>query len=737
MKKLSLLICFVSALFLVTSCNFTLNPTTSQPEQTTPDNQETPDTPSFEYTAENDIPAEQAPFDARYCYENATELNFSDGAWTLVMSNIIPDMFNEKFISKATASNNTLTINSGILKIDIPFNEEEDSEEALPDSDESFESVFNEIKAMWIEAGVEDAANFTFINGYLTESKKVVLIIDATEYNEQFFSLAIQNGTIKSNPAKTKYVITVTSNNGNISIPFYIYKNANLTDAETIPEDTGNSDDSPTEGPEESGNNDSGNSGSGSSETIPLTQLYTAENDIPSATPPFDPALCTEANATLTFTNGNWKIVDIAEGTICNDKTISAVSYNNGEFNCSSVISKVDFPRNGTQEEDVNYDSFYSQLKSKYNVRLSHGYVTDDKIVLIVEEDTALFEEVYKKQLTLVSGKPYVISNASKTKFVIAYTGNGYLQYIYVYKENAEEDLGYTVPELPANVGTDPFKGKTFGETTEKYVFGNDKTITYYGDLSNQTSLESDVQAQFKYQYTYDADTKLLTYRCVMMLDPTTVKLATFNEIKANLSKLTSGAQNPEELYDYYVSSLTELFETPKVWKAELSDGKLSVYDPYYTEVPDLTKTNLQLRTSFNNTTVEIFVSQYDKSTITIVIPVDYTDDKGVLHSNSSSIKTEYEITSLTENTITAIEKEKMKRNNEENGDYYSVVNQNPATITIEYKNAKAKDGLIYIDISGKDDITKQALGADEKNPDPSYTVISTNDQPHTYPLMN
>ena len=451
MKKFSLITCFVSALFLffVTSCKNPLSPTTQNPDTETqegqnpeagnPQNPEDnpqppapkPVTPTFDYTAENDIPADQAPFDARYCYEDATDLVFSDGAWTIEMSSAIPGLFNEKVIIKATASNNTLTYNSGIFKLDFPCDIEEVSEEELPNSDEDFESAFNEIKEMWLESGLENAEQYTFVNGYLTENKTVVLIIDASTYTKEFFAIDNLQGTIKSNPAKTKYVITITDDEGDSSLSFYIYKDANLNDKETIPEGNGNNNTENTG----AGNSGSGNTGTGSSEDNPLAQLYTPENDIPSATPPFDPALCTEANATLTFTNGNWKIVDIAEGSIYNDKTISEVSYNNGEFNCSSVISKVDFPRNGMQEEAINYDSFYSQLKSKYNVRLSHGYVTDDKIVLIVEEDTALFEEVYSVQLNYVSGTSAVFSNPEKTKFMIGYIGNGYPQVIYVYKE--------------------------------------------------------------------------------------------------------------------------------------------------------------------------------------------------------------------------------------------------------------------------------------------------------------
>ena len=942
MKKLYAALCLASALFL-SSCDAFLNP----------NNDKTPAT--SEYTKDNDVPAIQAPFDKNLCYQTADSLELSDGEWTIVMCQESPSVFNEKSISYATVKNNKETINSGILKIDIPFDSEEDSIDELPASEADFEAVFNEIQAMWVSAGYEEGKNYTFKKGYLTKDNTIVLILDATEINKKTFNLQKLTGTIKTNPNKTKYVITVTHEQSGTSLPVYIYKNANLNDKESIPENlpedkpqNDNQDDltdivkkldysecknalnlsellfadgdweivfdqtlsffmksgtlrlklnasynknsltlkdgkeyvfftvdsydiytdkktafkqdliyhefeesdiksimmddnylvadfgdrttsdladvkyflgssnlsaksnlkiltndskskykltfndanysytvyfnkvggaeaeepSVTPGEEEpepesqepsvtpepsepseeqepsvtpetpkpsEDQNEAGDENE--EEENPLTKLYNSENDVPASKVPFDKDLCTKTVNSLSLTNGNWKIVDIALGK---DRqlnydftTITDVTYSDGQYECTSSVSKFDFQRNEANESFDYKAAFDTFALNPLLKTFSHGYSTASTHVVIAKNDVQLFTQVYLAQLNTVPA----LSNKTGTKYVIPFTKNGYLQTIYIYKVNAEEepaeDLGYTVPELPANVGTDHFKGKTFGETTEKYVFGNDNTITVYRNLNTQSSEEPDVRAQFKYQYTYDANTKLLTYRCVMMLDPTTVKLATFNEIKANLSKLTSGAQNPEELYDYYVSSVTELFETPKVWKAELSDGKLSVYDPYYTEVPDLTKTNLQLRQSFNNTSVEILVTQYDKSTITIVIPVDYTDDKGVLHSNSSSIKTEYEITSLTENTITAIEKEKMERNNVENGEYYSVVSPNPATITIEYKNTKAKDGLIYIDISGKDDITKQALGADEETPDPSYTVISTNDHPHTYPLMN
>lgn len=897
MKKLYAAICLTSAL-LLSGCKFFLNQNDDETNKKTPDPK-----PTFEYTANNDVPASKVPFDKKLCYEPATSLELSDGEWTVQKIVHYPDTAVIKAISKGEAKDNKLTFSSAMHKIDLSAEtEESDDEEPQPATNEQFEELFTSFMTELTPfKGVPDY--MTFSNGYVTEDNRVVFIVNSnTETMTENFKNVQEMKSFTVNPNKTKYVIQESETS-----TIYIYKDANLNDKETIPEnppadddddkvdltdivkeldyseckttlnlselsfadgdweivvdetlhigiqrainkasvknnklnfsegkafviselsyysdyndkenmfkfdlsflgftakqvlmdknyivaDLGGLTDSGLTAEEEllstsnlskqsnltiktndnkskynlsfgnmqngmytvyfnkaggaesqepsEGQNESGNQGESEEQENPLTKLYNSDNDVPAAKVPFNAKLCPQNGKALSLSNGKWKIVDIALGKDWNRnydfETITDVTFTDGEYNCTSSISKYDFDKNSANEVFDYEGVFKSHSGNPYIKTFSHGYSTNSKHVIITKNEPKIFDQVYLSQLnTLPTDAVY--SNASGTKYIIPFMGYSYPQTIYIYKENTEEDLGYIAPTLPENVGTDPFAGKTFGTTDEKYEFGTDNTIIYYRNISLNPA-DPDVRAAFKYQYTYNASTKLLTYSCILMMNRLTEELGSFNEIKDSLPDLIYGASNPEELYNYYLSSMQELFENPKIWKAELSAGKLSLYDQYYTEVPDLTKTNLQLRNSFNNTTVEILVTQYDKSTITIVIPVDYTDDNGVLHSNSSSIKTEYEITSLTENTITAIEKEKMKRNNEENGDYYSVVNPNPATITIEYKNARIEDGIICIDISGKDDITKEALGADAETPDPSYTVISTNDHPHTYPLMS
>lgn len=60
-------------------------------------------------------------------------------------------------------------------------------------------------------------------------------------------------------------------------------------------------------------------------------------------------------------------------------------------------------------------------------------------------------------------------------------------------------------PVLPASVGEDPFKGKSYhGGTGERYEFRTDGTFTYTFDHQKNF---------YKYDYTYNANTKILTQR--------------------------------------------------------------------------------------------------------------------------------------------------------------------------------------------------------------------------------
>ena len=747
MKKIYAAFCLTAALFFSscdvfmnskndeTSANQSSEKPADKPEDRpdeNPGDKPADTTPAFEYTADNDLSAATAPFDKKLCYQNADSLELSDGDWTLNDVYVSEGILNTKIILKGSAANNKIEWKSAVIKFDMSAESEStnESQQALSEQDE-FKEAFDQVKTLIFG---DKSEYVTFSNGYLTDDKLVYIAKVQLDKVDDICRLEnkISNSAIKTNPNKTKYVIQYDNEGDGI---IYLYKNANLNDKETIPENPGEEENQ--EQPKQPENPDTS-----------LTRLYNAQNDIPAATAPFNASLCPQTGRGLSFSNGKWKIVDIVLGKDAKRnydfETITDVTFTDGEYDCTSSISKYDFPKNSADETFDYEGTFNSFSVNPYIKTFSHGYSTNSKHVIIIKNDPKLFEQVYLAQINNVPASS-VKSNLAGTKFIIPYYGNGCLQNIYIFKEyldeNGKELPGYDAPDLPESLGSDPFAGKTFGDADEKYEFGNDNTITYYRNISVNPA-DPDVRATFKYQYTYNASTKLLTYSCIAMMNELTGELGSFNEIKESIPEYIAGSSDPEELYNYYLSSVQELFENPKIWKAELSAGKLSLRDPYYTEVPDLNNVNLQLKAYFNNS-IEVLLGIYQGNIINIETHRDGTGADGTIHVSQYSIKTKYEITTITADTITATEVEKKEHKAEEGGgaytedDYYKVDNPNPATISIKYENARTEDGIICIDISGKDDISKQALGAKEDNLNPSYTLKTTNDSAQLYEEMN
>ena len=927
MKKLYAALCLASALFL-SSCDAFLNP----------NNDKTPAT--SEYTKDNDVPAIQAPFDKNLCYQTADSLELSDGEWTIVMCQETPSVFNEKSISYATVKNNKETINSGILKIDIPFDSEEDSIDELPASEADFEAVFNEIQAMWVSAGYEEGKNYTFKKGYLTKDNTIVLILDATEINKKTFNLQKLTGTIKTNPKKTKYVITVTHEQSGTSLPVYIYKNANLNDKETIPEnppaDNDNDKDdltdivknldyseckttlnlsdlsfadgdweivvdeeelyfsklgttrtfinatfknnkfdlasgksylffdsdyyknadnkktefkadldyfsieankilmddnylvavlgdlttsglaakeeflstsnfskkadkiyvnndkskykltfgsysdvkytvyfnkvggaeaeepSVTPGEEEpepesqepsvtpepsepseeqepsvtpetpkpsEDQNEAGDENE--EEENPLTKLYNSENDVPASKVPFDKDLCTKTVNSLSLTNGNWKIVDIALGK---DRqlnydftTITDVTYSDGQYECTSSVSKFDFQRNESNESFDYKAAFDTYALNPLLKTFSHGYSTASTHVVIAKNDVQLFTQVYLAQLNTVPA----LSNKTGTKYVIPFTKNGYLQTIYIYKVNAEEesaeDLGYIAPDLPESLGTDPFAGKTFVNDYDKYVFGNDGTFTYYANMGG-----NNFAPRYKTAYTYNADTKLLTIRYIAMANEDD-EFVTFYEYKQTIIIMVNQEMSnaSEEAKEVMINSMVSMtkgeFEKVSVYKAEIVNNNLSLQTDYFTEVPDLKDIYLTNVAFKNNSGFEMDIDFYGESrlqmtgslgTVTFHITRTYDTSTPEMQSSTSSTSTEsFNIKKITNTTIEANgEVEIFWDGNHRNEEW---------NLSFTYNVVCNSDGTLTFTISGNDDLTKAELGATEENPNPSYELRS------------
>jgi len=878
MKKLSL--CMLAAAFLFTSCNFFVTPEDSKKDK------------EFEYTAENDVPASKTPFDEKLCYKDAETLVLSDGDWTIVQCHEIPNFFNEKSISKAIVKNNELTINSGILKLDIPFSED-DGDEKLPDSEGDFETLFNDIKTTWISGGFTEAEKYTFKNGYLTDSY-TVLIVDATEYNKENFDLEKLNaGTIKSNPNKTKYVVTLTNEQNGSEIPVYIYKDANLNDKENVQDNPPADDDDDkvdltdivkeldysecktkldlanltfadgdweivvdetlhigkqrainkasvknnklnfSEGKafviselsyysdyndkenmfkfdlsvlgftakqvlmdknyivaDLGGLTDSGltaeeellstsnlseqsnltiktndnkskyklsfgnmmngmytvyfNKAGGTESEEPsenqnkpetdLKKIYTKDNDVPADKAPFDESSCPFTGNAPVFSNGNWKIVDIAEGKIYNTKAITDVAYADGKYDCSSIVVKYDFPRNGASEETVNYEGLYSSItQNGYADFLSHGYLTEEKIVLITKDKSAEFENIYLAQLNAVSAYPNIIkSNKDGTKYIIPYNGNNYLQTIYIYKEpleddpEADDDLGYTAPTLPENVGKDPFAGKTFGNDDEKYVFGNDGTFTYYSKKENNFT------PRYKNAYTYNANTKLLTSSYIAVSDVNN-QLVSFDEyVQTIISMVNQEAKNASEeekeaYINSYVSMTKKEFEKTSIYKAELADNKLSLQTDYFTAVPDVKDIFLKDVSFKNNLGFEMTLNIFGESRksqtgslgiINFYITRTYdTSTEGMQSSTSRTSTERFDITEITDTQINASGEVEIFWDGNQRKEKWN--------LSFTYNVTCNSDGTLTFTISGNDDVTKAELGATESNSNPSYELRS------------
>ena len=690
MKKYTAAICLITSLLFLSSCDVFLNPTSddnSNTEKTSPkeSDKDSDKTQTFEYTAENNVPARKTPFDKKLCYEKINALELLDGDWTLNDIYISEDVADTKIILGGTAAQNKITWKSAVTKLDMSATTEASTESQQASSESiDFADTFKEIKPYIFG---ENSDYVTFSNGYLTDDEVVYIANIQLDKIETICKIEnkISNSEIMTNPNHTKYFIPYTDDDSGF---IYLYKNANLNDQETVPE-----------------NNET--------ETT-LSQLYNAKNDVPAATAPFDETLCSKTNASLTFSNGKWKIVDIAIGAKWNDKTITDVSYDNGEYNCSSIISKIDIPRNGISEADVNFEELYGSLNSPFHESFLHGYLTDDKIVLIVKEKTSVFNDVYLNKLSNVPSST-VKSNTSGTKYIIEYTGNGYPQTIYIYKVAIAGDPSFTEPTLPASVGTDPFKGKTFlkeidDDNSVKYVFGTDGTFT-----SIQKS--NGYSKGYKAAYTYNSVEKLLYSKYISLLQDDA--FLSFNESLVLIEEMcieeANDATQAAAYMNIYTSILEEEFEKYSIFKAEIINDNLSIQTEYFTEAPDVKTLFLQDLTCNNNSGTKISLEFHGESRKALT--GSYGQISIEMPHNSGTHVKRFNLTDITENEIKA---------HGSNEIWWDGPSRNEKLdLCFTYSVVRNSDGTLTFTISGKDDVTKTELGATVSTPNPTYELQS------------
>ena len=704
MKKYTAAICLITSLLFLSSCDVFLNPTSDDNSNTEKTSQKESDkesdkTQTFEYTAENNVPARKTPFDKKLCYEKINALELSDGDWTLNDIYISEDVVDSKIILSGTAAQNKITWKSAVTKLDMSATTEASTESQQASSESiDFTDTFNEIKPYIFG---ENSDYVTFSNGYLTDDEVVYIANIQLDKIETICKIEnkISHSEIMTNPNHTKYVIPYTDDDsGDDSGFIYLYKNANLNDKETVPE-----------------NNET--------ETT-LSQLYNAKNDVPAATAPFDASVCTENNKPLSFTNGKWKIVDIAlrseTNSIADSKTISEVTYNAAEsnpYNCTATISKYDIPKN-SNEENFDYEGFYTaHSNNPYYKTFSHGYSTEDSHVIILENKPEVFKQIYIDKISTVPASQ-IFSNTAGTKYVIPYTGNGFPQTIYIYKVAIAGEPSFTEPTLPASVGTDPFKGKTFlkdtdDETGEKYVFGNDGTVTYYQNRGGIKLLPA-----YKAAYTYNSTTKLLSTRYIEMPQEDGI-FVSFNEylvsIEAMVIQESASASDAETYMTLYTSMAKTEFEKLCIYKAEIINNNLSIQTDYFTEVPDVKNLFLHDLNYKNNFGIEI-IMDFDGETRKLFSGFYGNISIKTPHESGTHVK-DFRFTDITENEIKA---------HGSNEIWWDGPSRNEELdLCFTYSVVRNSDGTLTFTISGKDDVTKTELGASVSSPNPTYELKS------------
>ena len=311
----------------------------------------------------------------------------------------------------------------------------------------------------------------------------------------------------------------------------------------------------------------------------------------------------------------------------------------------------------------------------------------------------------------------------------------------------------YNDPTLPENIGTDPFKGHTYGDTypngsTVSYTFGNN------GELTNTfTATDGTTTSKFgkKYSYSYDATTKELSLKCTHILQKvpgsTEYKWYTYAEYintilnitRSQLAEMGTTIDTDEQLrvmiQDACIQAKLQ-FETTAIWKAELNtSNNLVLRTSYYKTAPSSLPDNKQH-------TVSSYFSQNSNGTSTSIyfglsiFPTTMAMSNGsgaVLYakgnvvtnkySSGTSVSKNFYITNIDSNTISATEYTSSSAG-------YTIVSGG-VTLELSYTYALGNDNTLDITVTGSDDTTKEYLRTllgDNTLTNPSITASSPTD---------
>ena len=308
----------------------------------------------------------------------------------------------------------------------------------------------------------------------------------------------------------------------------------------------------------------------------------------------------------------------------------------------------------------------------------------------------------------------------------------------------------YNDPTLPENIGTDPFKGHTYGDTypngsTVSYTFGNN------GELTNTfTATDGTTTSKFgkKYSYSYDATTKELSVKITQALmqipGSTEYKWYTYAEYintilnitRSQLAEMGTTIDTDEQLrvmiQDACIQAKLQ-FETTAIWKAELNtSNNLVLRTSYYKTAPSSLPDNKQH-------TVSSYFSQNSNGTSTSIyfglsiFPTTMAMSNGsgaVLYakgnvvtnkySSGTSVSKNFYITNIDSNTISATEYTSSSAG-------YTIVSGG-VTLELSYTYALGNDNNLLVTLTGSDDTTKdflRTLLGDNTLTNPSITASS------------
>lgn len=566
MKKLYAAICLTSAL-LLSGCKFFLNQNDDETNKKTPDPK-----PTFEYTANNDVPASKVPFDKKLCYEPATSLELSDGEWTVQEIVHYQDIAVIKAISKGEAKDNKLTFSSAMHKIDLSAEtEESDDEEPQPASNEKFEETFTSFMQT-LPPYYKVPDYMTFSNGYVTEDNRVVFIVNSkTETMTENFKNVQEMKSFTVNPNKTKYVIQESETS-----TIYIYKDANLNDKETIP---GNQ-------PEDDTQDD-------------LTDIVKALD--------YSECKTSLTKDELSFADGDWEIV-VDEETLYFSKLGTQRTFLTGTTKNNNLelksgkgyffISTSYYENSENKKTEFKADLDYFKIKQN-KILMNDKYLVNDLEDLT---DSELSTEEELLSITNLSSKYDldIKTNDKKSKYKLSYGNYQYGKYtIYFNKvggeetqvppaqgnedeENPLEKLYTSENDVPA-IST-PFTADTCPFAESPLLFSNGNWTL------EDIFTESQFSAKTISKITYD-NTKSNPYNCTSMVykfdfpkaaGTTTVDYKSYFEIVRNHNDLAAIKDILTFSHGYMTdTSIVIIAETPVEVCSTLYLSKLNLLPSY------------------------------------------------------------------------------------------------------------------------------------------------------------